>query len=77
MNGKHHGVYVPYQRNDGSKPKPSFFPDGPHSAKVNTGDAALQLSLKIYARCDEFKEMQTTEVGRKKLKYTVVSWAPM
>jgi hypothetical protein len=77
MKGKHHGdIYVPYQRNDGSKPKPSFLPDGPHSAKVNTGDAALQLSLKIYARGDEIKDMETVEMGKKnhKLPYTKVSW---
>uniref|UniRef100_A0A6C0K0N0 Uncharacterized protein n=1 Tax=viral metagenome TaxID=1070528 RepID=A0A6C0K0N0_9ZZZZ len=67
----------PYQKYKRCR-KPSFVPDGPQSAEVNTADAALKLSMEVYSHGEEFQEMECVTRGkRKRTKYTKVLWGPM
>lgn len=67
----------PYQKYKRCR-NPSLVPDGPRSAEVNTGDAALKLSMEVYGRGEEFQEMESVKRGkRKRVIYTRVSWAPI
>jgi hypothetical protein len=57
--------------------KPGFVANGPRSAEVNTGDAALKMSMEVYGRGEEFQEMESVARGkRKRVHYTKVSWGP-